>query len=81
MLERETRRERILENLKKSLKIREKQLAMVEKVKELEKQKLEAHYRQHGHPIKIAEKKYFETVEKMKHERSRLYSEIFSQLN
>ena len=81
MLERETRRERILENLKKSLKIREKQLMMIEKVKELERQKLEAHYKQHGHPIEIAEKKYFETVEKMKTERERLYSEIASQLD
>ena len=80
MLERETRRERILENLQKSLKIREKQLKMIEKVKDMEKQKLEEHYKKHGHPVELAEKNYFASIEKMKMERQRLFAEIHSQM-
>ena len=94
----------MLENLKKTWKIREKQLKMIgsieisrelkiphlfankihinctEKAKEYEKKREEEYYQKHGHPVDNAEKRFFETVEKMKNERQAIYSEIMSQL-
>lgn len=69
-----------MENLRKTTKVREKQLRMMEKAREVEKLQLEEYYRQHGCPIQIAEQKFFETVNKIRKEREKIYTEINSQL-
>ena len=51
-----------------------------EKAKEHEKQREEEYYREHGHPIDNAEKRFFETVERMRKERETIYEEIKEQL-
>ena len=57
-----------------------KYIICAEKAKEYEKKREEEYYQKHGHPVDNAEKKFFETVEKMKNERQAIYSEIMSQL-
>ena len=64
---RETRRERILENRTKAIKVAEKQAALVAKRKEGENKQNELS--QKGCPIAKAEKAFYESIERTKKER------------
>ena len=73
---RETRRERILFNRDKALKVAEKQKAMLAKTKEFEKKQQEELLLKQGCPIKRAEKAFFEHIAKVKAERTEREKEL-----
>ena len=66
---RETRRERILFNRDKAIKVAEKQKAMIAKTKEFEKIQQEELLAKKGCPIKRAEKLFFDHIAKITAER------------
>ena len=66
---RETRRERILFNREKALKVAEKQKAMAAKTREFERKQQEELLIKNGCPIKKAEKQFFEHIAKITAER------------
>ena len=66
---RETRRERILENRAKAIKVAEKQAAMVSRRKEGEKKAKEEKLLKEGCPIAKAEKAFFENINRRRKER------------
>ena len=52
----------------------------LEKAKEHEKQREEEYYKKNGCPVQHGETKFFETIDKLKKEREKIYLEISSQL-
>ena len=66
---RETRRERILFNREKAIKVAEKQKAMAAKTREFERKQQEELLIKQGCPIKKAEKAFFEHIAKVTAER------------
>ena len=70
----ETKRERILENRQKALKIAEKQAELAIKRKEGEKRLEEERLKKYGCPIQKAEIAFFDTINKMKKERERKFN-------
>ena len=75
---RETRRERVLFNRDKAVKVAEKQKKIHEKVKELEKKEMEDLIKKNGCPIKRAEKNFFDHLNKMTEERKEKYKRLNS---
>lgn len=75
---RETRRERVLFNRDKAIKVAEKQKKIHEKVRELEKKELEDQIKKNGCPIKRADKNFFDHLKKMTEERKEKYNRINS---
>ena len=73
---RETRRERILFNRDKAIKVAEKQKAMAAKTREFEKKQQEELLLKQGCPIKKAEKAFFEHIAKVKAERTEREKEL-----
>ena len=73
---RETRRERILDNRNKALKIAEKQKAILEKTKLFDKQREEEKLKKFGCPIKSAERKFFESIEQTMKDRESKNAEL-----
>ena len=69
MFDRETRRERILFNREKAIKVAEKQKAMAAKTREFERKQQEELLLKQGCPIKKAEKIFFEHIERITAER------------
>ena len=69
VLSRETRRERILFNREKALKVAEKQKAMAAKTREFERKQQEEFLLKNGCPIQRAEKSFFEHIAKVTSER------------
>ena len=77
---RETRRERILDNRNKAIKIKEKQRAIFEKTKEFEKIREEEKLKKFGCPIQRAEKRFFESIEQTMKERGARNAELLKLL-
>ena len=69
ILFRETRRERILFNREKAIKVAEKQKAMAAKTKEFERKQQEELLLKQGCPIKKAEIAFFEHIARITEER------------
>ena len=69
MFDRETRRERILFNRDKAIKVAEKQKIMAAKTREFERKQQEELLLKQGCPIKKAEKAFFEHIAKVTAER------------
>ena len=69
MIFRETRRERILENRAKAIKVAEKQAALVSKRKEGENKAEEEKLLKDGCPIAKAEKAFFDNINRRRMER------------
>jgi hypothetical protein len=80
LLNRETRRERILDNRNKAIKIKEKQRAILEKSKEFEKIREEEKLKKFGCPIQRAEKRFFESIEQTMKEREARNAELLTLL-
>ena len=76
MFDRETRRERILFNREKALKVAEKQKAMAAKTREFERKQQEEFLLKNGCPIKRAERQFFEHIAKVTAERVERENEL-----
>ena len=73
---RETRRERILYNREKAIKVAIKQKAMAARTKEFERIQKEELLKKSGCPIKRAEKIFFEHIARRTAERTERYSDL-----
>ena len=76
IFDRETRRERILDNRTKSIKIKEKQKIILEKSKEFERQRREEKLRREGCPVQRAEKKFFDSLRQTMKDREAKNAEV-----
>ncbi|XP_023322611.1 dynein intermediate chain 2, axonemal [Eurytemora carolleeae] len=75
MFDRETRRERILVNRKKALKVEESQKKIYAKARHFQKQEEEEKRKRAGCPVKKAEMEYFRILEQVKEERKQFLME------